>query len=908
MLTNDLLKTPQEFINEETENVKSFFKDNNDLQINKLGVLGYFINLLGNIRYDSTQYYQKLFQEANVITARDEKNLYLHGAIYKYNFSFAEPSVAEGSFIFDFSLLPLDSSLIKRTVTFQDIAFQIDGIHFKSDTIYKFVEEGDSYYAILYLPDGTITHIPSSSSQIIAPFMNVYQQISKTEKFKLTNYPAFSYYSHKFNTGDLFLNNLDVYVKERNKTYDNNSKGDLFEVKSIKLEENSTTKSCFLTMLQSQEYLLEFGSGIRGKHIPEAEITLIKNLTNGEDGNIGVEYTLKPESTSRAILKKYKDNLNYTSINLSTSLINIHFEYSNNGVNPKIDNELRKDIIKHIQTRDFLISKNDFNNLTDIDDNEFVYTFKKSAIQRNDFFLHQCFRDENQIPIKTLCYNFPSIELGSNIQNLSYSSIYDTEGSLVGTLQYYVFASDGFHISDVVYIMGHCGVNNAIELNWDEYDNANFYIVIVYDGGEYRYFNTYTNTFLDIGQESNAINTFSYIEEDGTDTTITFSWEDNYIFFPEFLIEDVNFISPFIYKYNSFMNWFDGYLFNDDFIILFSQKQEVFNISENHTVPYFHAQIKYNYLERKTEIYIISQQETTNYIPTISITNTLIKDQKLNRVDINKFYIEFDENKYGILLETHSLELIVYYSNDDDEIISEPIVNYATERFSQIEYVYDQIKLLTYLDSTNNNHILSIPIMEKSIYEENKELYNIKLLNNLSNTNLSENRFPNDEIQYRFINSYIIDQIYLRNILKQTYEFDLIFPLKLELVIYYDQVYLDNNNVNLTKEKDDLYLELSQLLEKNYTGNSIKFYNSHIIDYIHKKPFIKTLTVLVKDSNNNIIDSGLESYNENEILENIQNDVYSTDEIMEPKLHICYYTPYYFWWDINNIDITYKFS
>ena len=64
----------------------------------------------------------------------------------------------------------------------------------------------------------------------------------------------------------------------------------------------------------------------------------------------------------------------------------------------------------------------------------------------------------------------------------------------------------------------------------------------------------------------------------------------------------------------------------------------------------------------------------------------------------------------------------------------------------------------------------------------------------------------------------------------------------------------------------------------------------------------------VTDSNENILTSGLETYTENEILENLQNDIYSTDEIIEPKLHICYYTPYYFWWNINDINITYHFS
>jgi len=70
--TTELLKTPQDFIDEETENIKTYLADHNDVQVNKLGIIGFMMNLLGNIRYDSTQYYQKLFIESNASTARDE--------------------------------------------------------------------------------------------------------------------------------------------------------------------------------------------------------------------------------------------------------------------------------------------------------------------------------------------------------------------------------------------------------------------------------------------------------------------------------------------------------------------------------------------------------------------------------------------------------------------------------------------------------------------------------------------------------------------------------------------------------------------------------------------------------------------------------------------------------------------
>jgi hypothetical protein len=238
--------------------------------------------------------------------------------------------------------------------------------------------------------------------------------------------------------------------------------------------------------------------------------------------------------------------------------------------------------------------------------------------------------------------------------------------------------------------------------------------------------------------------------------------------------------------------------------------------------------------------------------------------------------------------------------------LDETLVTFKTDNFSQLLSVTDQLKLINYLDENDNNNIIDIPLIEKSIYDDNQEYYNNRLYNIINQSQVSINRFPTDEIQYRFLNTYYISNIYLRNITIQEYNFDLILPLKLNISIIYDTNYLNNNSLNLTVEKDNLYLEIANKLQNEYTGNIIKFYNSHIIDFIHNKPFVKTLTVEVIDSNDTVISSGIEIYDNDTILKNLQEDTYDTDEY-NAKLNIINYNPHYFWWDVDNINITYNY-
>ncbi|MFW6247166.1 MAG: hypothetical protein ACOC22_03290, partial [bacterium] len=70
-------KTLSDFIKNQETQLKEYLEQN-DLQINKLGVIGFFINLLGNTTFDVKQYYDKLFQESFLSTSREDYNILMH--------------------------------------------------------------------------------------------------------------------------------------------------------------------------------------------------------------------------------------------------------------------------------------------------------------------------------------------------------------------------------------------------------------------------------------------------------------------------------------------------------------------------------------------------------------------------------------------------------------------------------------------------------------------------------------------------------------------------------------------------------------------------------------------------------------------------------------------------------------
>jgi len=141
----------------------------------------------------------------------------------------------------------------------------------------------------------------------------------------------------------------------------------------------------------------------------------------------------------------------------------------------------------------------------------------------------------------------------------------------------------------------------------------------------------------------------------------------------------------------------------------------------------------------------------------------------------------------------------------------------------------------------------------------------------------------------------------------QEYDFDLVLPLKMSINILLNEQYIISNKIDLSSEQDDIYLKVAQELQDNYTGTSIKYYNSKLIEFIHySRDYIKQVVIEVEDSNGNIISNGLELLSEQDTIDAIQEDssVVNTDK----KMRILDFFPIYIHWDLDNIDIKYRFT
>ena len=219
--------TPEEFVNYYYEKLKT---DLNvyDLQISKVGFVGYLLNLLGYTHFDLKTYYDNLFKEAFVGTSQTEESQYLHAATYGYIPSFASASIATGTIEFDMvNWLPRrQPDVVRREVIVgydnstgvyipTSSLFKIDNFQFLIDSIYKFVEIEDNgsyyYYVDIVTSDGTKSTLPSPSSTISAPLYSTSQCVKKEISFTLKPYNYGSYQTYYFGI-DLGYYLSDIYV------------------------------------------------------------------------------------------------------------------------------------------------------------------------------------------------------------------------------------------------------------------------------------------------------------------------------------------------------------------------------------------------------------------------------------------------------------------------------------------------------------------------------------------------------------------------------------------------------------------------------------------------------------------------------------------------------------------------
>jgi len=951
-------KSPQEFIEYYSTLLKSELQVY-DLQINKLGFVGFLLNLLGHTNFDAKQYYDSLFKEAFVATAQETENLYFHSATYGYLPTFGTPSNAFGSVIFDFALLPkLPNGVIRREAVIGDdssIVFENEGYNFITNAKYKFVQSLSGYSTIITSNEGNVQQLPSATAEVIAPFKDVQQ--FKVQEFFLTlpNYSFGTYYPYVIEIDEGHISDIRVWVKRKD---DSSNLLEEYNVNYVKYFEESFSKTVFLRKLTSRKFVIEFGSGIRGAYIPSAEITVRVDVTMGGSGNLAKEVFVGPKNY--LVITNYYDASQANKIESlpaqnAEKFVKINFQYSKDGLDPLSGDLLRNDVVAHIQSYDMLVSERDFYNIAEKYLNDFRFLFKKSVVSSNTFYLCRSFRDKYQLVSPTTNHSLMKIDYLSEVQNIALSTItggfvkaenlsykivptdqftvgeeVDIAVNLTGIdvliTEEYTFETDsnivtctdsvawdavspgdfiyptGGNYADALEILSediaggiytltlsgsYSGDNyigtiqvydpTSVSITWDAVDNANEYIIYKYNGINYSFTRVNTNSIID----------------DGT-AFVFCNYPINYnmSFFPKFTIGGEVMVSPFFYYYNSFMGWYDGYLFYDSFSVYFSEAKNTG--LAYYDIPVLYFLIEYDYSNRTSYIRLKSHQDISEYNFEITISERSIYRESLVNLNNTEFVYDYTDED-GIFWAEFHIELFGRKGTDHS-------FESSTYSINQMYNIKDQLNVLLYdhnvydgivLDYTDR-YIINIPLIGYDTYMDDPKYYLDKIKQFVVDNNVEGKRMISDNLQFRFLDSLTADSYFLENFTVQEYStFDIVLPLKLQITVIVDSEMIVNKRINVSEKKDLFILMIADWLQTVHTGTEIVFYNSQVVDLIHTdQEWIKSVSVILTDSMGTEIPSGLETIPDEEGLRNIADD----------KLGIVTYTPHFWFWDVDDID------
>jgi hypothetical protein len=378
-----------------------------DINLNRLGFVGFFIELLGNVQYDVKGYYDHLFNESFPISATDNTNLLYHSAVFGYSPELAKPAEIVGIFNID-PILTNINAVSRRELVLKDISFIIDNIEFHLDSNYTIVysSNSDSSYMtmnveILYKNIYDIVPVLYSNSKIKT--VGLLQYSRQEIQFGTSNYSFGSHYIYDIPITD-YLYELSVDVQLSGLDFTS------FKVLPIKEFASDDDPVVFYNILPDNTLRLYFGSGIKGMYVPGKTVNLIIKTTKAEKGNIGQHII----TAVKGVVDRYDyDNNNniisYPSSNddgsISTnasSVLTLDIINGLGGKNPATEDVLRRELLKYIQTRDNLVSDTDFHNNLKTYSKDSEILFKKTEIAENIIYLYGRILNKYLYPIYTL--------------------------------------------------------------------------------------------------------------------------------------------------------------------------------------------------------------------------------------------------------------------------------------------------------------------------------------------------------------------------------------------------------------------------------------------------------------------------------------------------------------------------
>jgi hypothetical protein len=388
------LTTPDEYISYYYNLLKTEL-DKKDLQISKVGLIGYLLNIFGYTQFDVKQYYDYLFKEGFLSTADVDDNLILHGSIFRYFPANANPASIVGTFEFDFSKIPTkSSSVVKREIYITDLKINVGGLIYTLDSQYLIVNTSSNYMCQITDSDGKIFNIPFLYANPTISIRDLNQYSSEEVIFNSPNYSRGTYYAYSISIDEnVYLADISVYV--------NNAE---YEIKTIKWDSEATDQVVFVRQL-SNKILIELGSGVHGNYIPNSEIKVIVKTTSGTQGNISIQ-EINPYYGNVIVYDTLDDDTVEGPLlaDIST-FVTVNVEYGENGADPLSGADLRSAILDYVYTRDNLISELDFDKVLGAVTSDNFVLFKKTDFIDNIIYNFVPFKNKQLIPIRSLSYS-----------------------------------------------------------------------------------------------------------------------------------------------------------------------------------------------------------------------------------------------------------------------------------------------------------------------------------------------------------------------------------------------------------------------------------------------------------------------------------------------------------------------
>jgi len=339
----------------------------------KSGVLGIISEYLTNIKFDTIQYYSKMFREMNVGLAQDFNSLLFHSTIYNTEISMATPPKFSVSLIIN----EINNDDVKNMIydieensRFEDttgIAFLIPNrieIHQSSSLVEAYMYTKIDKVKLLVtkapdpLSDGFIYLVHYTEAlQLKRSFYKVIvpqYELGSTYKFNqnITDYKGVHSINAWLNTGNpINLNNIENKPIDSIHSIFNIER---FGIKYYKFGSNKFDLDMFIN-LYSTNVTFETGDGRLGKHLSlNQEIIICIEETLGENGNLPNTSFLLEDVPSQIIYNNGSNNISVVSLN------GVSIAGGSGGNNIDSVNDIRNKIFTKISYRNSLTSINDF--------------------------------------------------------------------------------------------------------------------------------------------------------------------------------------------------------------------------------------------------------------------------------------------------------------------------------------------------------------------------------------------------------------------------------------------------------------------------------------------------------------------------------------------------------------------